>query len=142
MPDPAPPKTGTHAPAPLWAEGGLRLRVRPPSGGPARVARISRPFALIGRGAGADLRINNPSASTRHVYLHLDHRGLFGVDLATRSGTRFRGADRATAWLRPGDTLEVADHRIEVLDARADGQGPAGAPTDPLGDAPGAPCPA
>ncbi|CAN5643641.1 hypothetical protein BH23PLA1_BH23PLA1_24640 [soil metagenome] len=139
-----PPPTECQGPAPLWALGQLRLRIRPPDGRPGRVLRIARPFALIGRGAGADLRINAPDASTRHAYLHLDHRGLFGVDLATRTGTRFSGAPLAAAWLRPGEAFEIADHQIEVLEAALDPNSPfpppgpasnAQGPIDPLADA-------
>ncbi len=146
-----PPPTDSQGPAPLWALGRLRLRIRPPDGGPGRVLRIARPFALIGRGTGADLRVNAPDASTRHAYLHLDHRGLFGVDLATRTGTRFSGAPLAAAWLRPGEAFEIAGHRIEVLEAALSpdspaplsssqtlgsaGQTPSQGPIDPLADA-------
>lgn len=142
-----PPPTDFQVPAPFWALGKLRLRIRPPDGGLGRVLQIPRPFALIGRGTGADLRINAPDASTRHVYLHLDHRGLFGVDLATRTGTRFVGATQAAAWLQPGDAFEIADHQIEVLEANLTldasfqpSQIPESAsetqgPTDPLADA-------
>ncbi|CAN5913659.1 hypothetical protein BH23PLA1_BH23PLA1_04830 [soil metagenome] len=152
MPKAAPPPNGPQIPAPLWASGRLRLRLLPPGGGPGRVLQIARPFALIGRGAGADLRINDPGASIRHTYLHLDSRGLFGVDLASRTGTRFRDAPLAAAWLRPGDLMEIADHQIELLEAHAEAEAPPvnglprlaptlGVidPSDPLGDTGNAP---
>ena len=64
--------------------------------------------------------IDDPAVSSRHAYLHLDRRGLFAVDLATRTGTRV-GPDRAPAgWLRPGDRLEIAGREIEVLALRLD----------------------
>lgn len=99
---------------PLWVDGEIVLR---PEGG--EPVRVRRPYALIGRTEGVDVRVPDRRASARHVYLHLDRRGLFAVDLATRTGTRFNGESAPSAWLEPGQWLEIADRRIEVLDARA-----------------------
>ncbi len=83
------------------------------------VAIISRPFALIGRSAAADLPVPSQEASLRHLYLHLDHRGVFAVDLISRTGTWFEGAPAGTrsGWLRPGDALVIAGYRIELIEA-------------------------
>jgi pSer/pThr/pTyr-binding forkhead associated (FHA) protein len=103
----------------LWSSGGFTLRMMPghvgPGRGEAMIVKVDSPFALIGRGPGAGVRIDDPAVSSRHVYLHLDHRGLFAVDLATRTGTRV-GPDRTlSGWLQAGDRLEVAGCVIEVL---------------------------
>ena len=103
-------------PAALWADGSFRLRITDPSGGPARDLLVERPFALVGRRPGADLRIDDRAVGARHLYLHLDGRGLFAVDLATRTGTRFDGRERPSGWLHPGQALEVAGRRIELLE--------------------------
>src|SRR5205823_4292603 len=75
----------------------------------------------------------------RHAYLHLDRRGLYAVDLATRSGTRVGPAGRPAGWLVAGEALEVAGHRVEVVAARVDGAAAAAtappAADDPLADA-------
>ena len=158
LPDRWPPGAGDRPPAeedppgPLWADGGFLLRVANPAGGPAREVRVDRPFGLIGRLAGADVQIEDRAVSGRHLYLHLDARGLFAVDLATRTGTRFEGRERPSGWLRPGQGLEVAGHRIELLECRLRGAdrdrdqasdsaegGPTGPPGDLLADAGGAP---
>ena len=107
--------------APLWADGKLTLRVRGPGFGTGRPLTIPRPFALLGRGEGTDIRIDDPMVSARHAYLHLDGRGIFVVDLATRSGLRFDDVAGAAGWLRPGQALEVAGRRIEVVSAQVDG---------------------
>ena len=88
---------------------------------------------MIGRITGADVRIEDHRASARHLYLHLDRRGLYAVDLATRTGTRVGPEGRSSGWLSPGDSLELADHRIEVQDIEVAG-GLSQDPTDPLAD--------
>jgi predicted component of type VI protein secretion system len=116
----------------LWANGELTLLIHEPRSGaraaPGRAVTVRQPFALVGRGGGADLAIDDPDVSARHVYLHLDARGLFAVDLATRTGTRFGAPGTSTAWLAPGQSLELAGRRLEVLDLRVDGARPPAAP--------------
>ena len=106
---------------PLWVDGQFTVRVRGPGPAPGRVVRVRRPFALIGQIPGADLRIDDPAVDGRHALLLLDHRGIFGVDLLTRTGTRFAGAASAASWLGAGDILEVAGRRVELLQLRVDG---------------------
>lgn len=130
---PLPDRRGP-SPPPLWSDGRFRIRLIGPDG-PPLIATVGRPYAVLGRAADADLPIRSPEASLRHAYLHLDARGLFAVDLASRRGTRF---DEATAgarscWLRPGRGLEVAGHRLELIDADPPIAGPpAGPRPDPL----------
>ncbi|MBX6312819.1 MAG: FHA domain-containing protein, partial [Isosphaeraceae bacterium] len=117
----------------------MTLRIHEPSASSPREVVVARPYALIGRITGADIVIDDRAVSTRHAYLHLDRRGLFVVDLATRTGTRLGTTRRPAGWLRPGEALEIAGRRIELADARVDGQPPAGPgagdPSDPLADA-------
>lgn len=103
-------------PRDLWAEGNFRFRIEYASGGPAWEERIDRPFGLIGRAFGSDVVIVDRAVSARHVYLHLDRRGLFAIDLATRTGTRFDGFDRPCGWIRPGESIEVAGRKLTLLD--------------------------
>ncbi len=130
MPAPPDPVPAAGPTAPLWAAGAIRLRVAG-EGGAGRVVRVDRPFALVGRLAGADVRIDDHAVSGRHAYLHLDRRGLYAVDLATRTGTRFNGVPRSAGWLRPGDRLEFAGHRVDVLEVRLGDR-----PLDPAGPEP------
>ena len=129
---------GKDARRPLWVDGQFTVRVRGPGLEPGRIARVRRPFALIGRALGADIRIDDPAVDDRHALLLLDRRGVFGVDLLTRSGTRFAGAASGSSWLGAGDILEVAGRRIELLQLRVDGSpiDPPLSGDDPLGDSP------
>ena len=121
---------------PLWASGRFRLRVHGVGSNWQRVVEIPRPYGVIGRVPGCDVLIDDHNISARHVYLHLDARGLFAVDLASRSGSRIGPEGRAAAWLQTGDSLEVAGRRIEVLDIEVhDTEINAEEPGDPLSDA-------
>lgn len=106
---------------PLWVDGRLTVRVRGPGPEPGRVVRIGRPFALVGRLPGAEIRLDDPAVEDRHVFLLLDRRGVFAVDLLTRAGTRFAGAAAASARLGAGDIFEVAGRRVELLRLTVDG---------------------
>ena len=109
--------SGASSPAtPLWASGRFTLRVHGVGSNWQRVVEIRRPYALIGRVPGSDILIDDRNISARHMYLHMDSRGLFAVDLASRSGSRIGPDGRAAAWLQPGDSIEVAGRRIDLLD--------------------------
>ncbi len=127
-------------PSPLWAAGRFALRVHGVGSNWRRDVEVRRPYALVGRIPGTDVTIDDRDVSSRHVYLHLDRRGLFAVDLATRGGSRIGPEGRAAAWLAPGDALEVAGRRIELLSLELDDSepiDPGGA--DPLADSAGRP---
>ncbi len=104
----------------LWADGELTIRVRTMKSGLDRLVRVRRPYAIVGRSSGADVRIDDPAVSGRHLYLHLDRRGVFAVDLLTRTGTRGEQGPIATTWLMLNEGLEVAGYRIELVDMRID----------------------
>lgn len=111
---------------PLWVNGQFTVRVRGPGPEPGRIVRVRRPFALVGQVPGAGIRIDDPAVDGRHALLLLDRRGVFGVNLMTRTGTRFAGSARGSAWLGVGDVLEIAGRRVELLQLRVDGS-----PIDP-----------
>ena len=103
----------------LWSSGGFSLRVLGSRGG--QTVSVPFPYGVIGRSQNGSLVLDDPAISSRHVYLHLDHRGLFAVDLATRTGTRVGPGGGLSGWLSPGDRLEIAGCSIEVVEIR---QGP------------------
>lgn len=112
---------GKEVRGPLWVDGQFTVKVRGPGSESGQAFRVRRPFALIGQIPGADLRIDDPNVDGRHAFLILDQRGLFGVDLLSRNGTRFAGATAPLAWLGPGDILEIAGRRIEIIQLRVNG---------------------
>lgn len=101
-----------------WADGDMMFRVSAAGGEPDRLVKVRRPFAVVGRAEGADIVLDDRAVSARHAYLHLDHRGVYAVDLVTRTGTRINGTGRMVGWLRPGDWVEVAGSRVELVRIR------------------------
>jgi predicted component of type VI protein secretion system len=107
---------------PYWTDARFTLEVHEPGAAGPRLVPMGRPFALIGRIAHADLHIDDRDASARHVYIHADARGLFAVDLATRTGTRFGDSEAPCGWLRPGEAIEVAGRLIRVASLELEGR--------------------
>jgi pSer/pThr/pTyr-binding forkhead associated (FHA) protein len=105
----------------LWADGDMMFRIAGTGAAPDRMVKVPRPFALIGRGDHADILLNDRAVSTHHAYLHLDPRGVYAVDLITRTGTRINGTSSMVGWLRPGDSLEIAGRRVELVRIRHNG---------------------
>jgi pSer/pThr/pTyr-binding forkhead associated (FHA) protein len=106
---------------PLWTRGEMILKVQAAVRASERIVHIRRPFARLGRASGAEITIGAQAASDQHVYFHLDSRGVYAVDLDTRTGTRFSNTEGPAGWLRPGHWLEVAGRRVELLDAQVEG---------------------
>ena len=126
---------GRHNSAPLWVDGSMALRVRDKKQRTWRMVKVRHPHAVIGRHPRADLVIDRPDVAEHHVFLFLDARGLFGVDLRTERGTRFAGTTADASWLGAGDLIEVGDHVIEIIQLRVNGSTLSGplADDDPLG---------
>ena len=99
------------------------------------MVKVRRPYAILGSHPKADLVIPRDDVAGHHVFLFLDGRGLFGVDLRTDRGTRFAGTEAEAAWLGSGDLIEVGDHAIEVIQLRVNGSVVSGplSDDDPLG---------
>lgn|GEM_PF-1772249 len=119
---------------PVWIQGEFLLRVQGSGPRPAQTLRIARPFALIGHAPDADIRINDRGVSAQHAYLHLDHRGLYVIDLLSRGGTQLPNSNEMAGWLTPGDWVEIAGRRIELVRIEVDGHtvSPAPCAEDPL----------
>jgi pSer/pThr/pTyr-binding forkhead associated (FHA) protein len=114
----------------LWAEGDMMFRVAGAGAESDRLVKVRRPFALVGRAGGADIAIDDRAVSSSHAYLHLDPRGVYAVDLVTRTGTRINGSHQMVGWLRPGDWIEVAGRRLELIRIRVKGESIEPAPCD------------
>ena len=126
---------GRHNSGPLWVDGSIVLRVRDKKHRAWRMVKVRRPYAVVGRHPKADLVIDRDDVADHHVFLFLDSRGLFGVDLRTDRGTRFAGSDAEASWLGSGDLIEVGDSTIEVIQLRVNGSVVSGplSNDDPLG---------
>ncbi|WP_164021159.1 TonB family protein [Pyxidicoccus trucidator] len=95
---------------------GLTLRITGPDG--STVEAVSEAESIIvGSGAQAAVKIQDPRVSNLHVMLKVDKDGsVTAIDLGSESGTEVRGQRLVlpTA-LKPGDVLMVGGTRVEVL---------------------------
>jgi hypothetical protein len=78
---------------------------------------VHPPGAVIGRGAEADLRINDPGISRRHAEIRVGGQGrpeVSVVDLGSTNGTMVDGSRVREATLRDGQHLRVGNTDIVV----------------------------
>lgn len=133
-PSPAPGLSGVP-----WDNGQITLRVRPQDTRSSRIVRSRGPVFLVGRHPAADLVLADRRVAPRHLMMVLDRRGLFCVDLLSRTGTRFAGQPIGSIWLGAGDVVELAGTRLEILRLRSDGTAidptPPGDEVDPFAPA-------
>jgi pSer/pThr/pTyr-binding forkhead associated (FHA) protein len=99
---------------PYWTGVRVALEILEPGEAVPRLVALARPFGIIGRFPDSDLRLDDRAVSARHAYLHVDARGLFVVDLATRNGIQFEDRAAPCGWLRPGEAFEIAGWPIRV----------------------------
>lgn len=79
---------------------------------------FDQPYVVVGRDPRADLYLNNPQVSRRHVYMQLVAGRLFVVDLQSRTGTHWSGEPGSWGWVDRDPGITVGPFRIQP---RADG---------------------
>ncbi|QDF04874.1 TonB family protein [Myxococcus xanthus] len=95
---------------------GLTLRITGPDGSTAEAVSEAE-SVIVGSGAQAAVKIQDPGVSNLHVMLKVDKDGsVTAIDLGSEGGTEVRGQRLVlpTA-LNPGDVLLVGGSRVEVL---------------------------
>ncbi len=88
---------------------------------------LDPPGLVVGRGSDADLRINDPGISRRHVELRVETHpgggrdtGVRAVDLGSTNGMLVNGSRLQEAALEDGDTIRIGTTTMTVrLDAGA-----------------------
>ena len=102
----------------------MRLRVEPPRDRPFHRECVHGGL-VIGRGADADLSVNDASMSRRHARVYAQGGDWFVEDLGARNGTTLNG-QRITGAMRlgHGDVLRLGDTSL-VVDAPASRPAPA-----------------
>jgi pSer/pThr/pTyr-binding forkhead associated (FHA) protein len=76
---------------------------------------------VVGRGAEADLRINDPGISRRHAEFRLDGRQVKVADLGSTNGTLVDGRRVSEAPLRDGSVVRVGSTDVTVRVAHEEG---------------------
>jgi pSer/pThr/pTyr-binding forkhead associated (FHA) protein len=75
--------------------------------GERRLLRLGTGATHIGRGFGADLRLDDPAVSRRHALIVCDDAGAVVLDDRSANGTRVNGRCVARAELHDGDVVVV-----------------------------------
>ena len=91
------PDTGAEPGRYLVAEGG----------GERRLLRLGAGVTRIGRGFGADLRLDDAAVSRRHAIIISDDRGAAILDDRSANGTLVNGRRVARAELADGDVIVI-----------------------------------
>lgn len=97
-------------------KNGLTLRITTPDGSIQETVSEAE-SVIVGSGAQAAVKIQDPRVSNLHVMLKVDHDGsVMAIDLGSEAGTQVSGQKLLipTA-LKPGDVLTVGTSRVEVL---------------------------
>jgi hypothetical protein len=81
---------------------------------------LQPPGIVVGRGSDADLRINDPGVSRRHVEIRVDVAGrqvtVSAIDLGSTNGTSIDGRRVQQALLRDGSTIVIGNTTMVVRD--------------------------
>ena len=79
---------------------------------------LDPPGLVVGRGTDADLRINDPGVSRRHIEYHVDNSGdrvrLAVRDLGSTNGMLVDGAKVPEAALHDGSTVKIGNTTMTV----------------------------
>src|SRR5262245_2713533 len=84
---------------------------------------LQPPGVVIGRGTEADLRVNDPGVSRRHVEIRVDVSGgqvtVSAIDLGSTNGTSMDGRRVQQALLHDGSTIVIGNTTMVVRDPSA-----------------------
>jgi pSer/pThr/pTyr-binding forkhead associated (FHA) protein len=101
----------------LEACGGASLRVEVVAGGaPTGIVHdLDRPFAVVGRDADSDIRLDDPDVSRRHAYLQMVGGRVFCTDLRSRTGVHWTDGRRPWGWIDEGRPVRVGSLTFRPL---------------------------
>ena len=90
----------------------LRITVEGPGAKGGEARQFPQPFAVIGRDDRADVILDDPRVSRRHVYLQAVEGRLFWIDLESRTGTRAEAGTQKSGWLEGRGFIGVGSYVI------------------------------
>jgi pSer/pThr/pTyr-binding forkhead associated (FHA) protein len=99
----------------------LRITVEGPRAKGGESRQFPQPFAVIGRDDRADVILDDPRVSRRHVYLQAVEGRLFWIDLESRTGTRAEAGARKSGWLEGRGFIGVGSYVIRRPTAASGG---------------------
>jgi len=98
----------------MASQKALKLRITGSDGSTAE-SQSDAESIIIGSGAGAGLRLNDPDVSNLHLMLKVEKGGVTAIDLGSERGTRLGDQLlRAPVALSSGDVLQLGGTRLTV----------------------------
>ena len=91
-----------------------------------RVAPLAREWTRIGRSLAADVRFDDPTVSRRHALIVRQADGVRVLDDRSLNGVFVNGERVEWRTLSDGDEIVVGRHRLQYLEAVAEGSEPTG----------------
>ena len=73
---------------------------------------LTGPVTVIGRGSEADIIVDDPGISRRHLEIRVTHDGVVASDLGSTNGTFVEGHQVPAATLVDGNTITIGRTRI------------------------------
>lgn len=101
--------------------GEVGLRIDGPNASFA-IKPSQRPCILVGRSTDCDVILNHGEVSYRHAYFQLCGGHLYCVDLDSRTGTRWGGICRPSAWIRHRETISIGPYSITAESPKGNSQ--------------------
>ena len=93
-------------------EDSFQFAVENQDGTESRLRLLYQPFAVIGRDLRADVVLDHPEVSRRHVYLQVIEGRVFWIDLESRTGTRGDRESQRFGWLSVGRSVCVGPYVV------------------------------
>ena len=76
--------------------------------------RIDREEVVVGVAASANLRLTDPPVSRHHATLRMTEHGILVTDLGSTNGTRVDRRRVQSAYVAPGDAIDVGSTRLRI----------------------------
>jgi pSer/pThr/pTyr-binding forkhead associated (FHA) protein len=95
----------------------LRIDVKMPGERAIASHELHQPYAVLGRHARADLRLESKQIGRRHAYLQVIGGRVFCLDLHSRNGTHWKDGPQTSGWLRTRDLMRIGPFWWWVVDA-------------------------
>lgn len=99
--------------------GSLEVSATHRASGQERIHVIRRPYAIVGRGPAADIRLDHPSVSRVHAFFQVVQGVTYCADLGSRSGVVWDDGRRGPGWLTGGRSVRVGAFDMVVLNPTA-----------------------
>jgi pSer/pThr/pTyr-binding forkhead associated (FHA) protein len=99
---------------PFW------LAIQRPDEAEPAYQTFALPYAVLGRDPRADLVLDDPAVSPRHVYIQMIAGRLWCVDLGSGTGTQWLDSSGEIGWLDRGRAIQIGPFYIWRIDPGPD----------------------